>query len=111
MEIKEQIDRAVESVSKDESLLEKFKKDPKGTIKDLFDDKIPDGAMDKIIAGIKEKLADIKDDLPELKEKLPDLKEKLSDVKDDLPNLKEKLPDVKEKLSDIAEDIGKIFKK
>ena len=57
MDIKEQIEKAVASITKDNDLMEKFKKDPAGALKGILGDKLPDGALDKIVAGVKAKIS------------------------------------------------------
>lgn len=57
MDIKELVEKAVESITKDKAVMEKFKKDPANTLKEIFGDKIPDGALDKVIAAVKAKIS------------------------------------------------------
>ena len=57
MDIKEQIEKLVEKITKDSSLLEKFKKDPIAAVKDIAGNAIPEDKLDKVVAGIKAKLS------------------------------------------------------
>lgn len=56
MDVKEQIEKLVNSITKDGGLKDKFFKDPVGTVKELVGDKVPADAIDKIVAGVKAKL-------------------------------------------------------
>ena len=57
MDIKEQIEKLVEKFTKDSSLLEKFKKDPKEAVKEVSGGAIPEDLIDKVISGVKAKLS------------------------------------------------------
>lgn len=57
MDIKAKISEIVDKIKKDPSLMEKFKKDPEKTIEGLLGVDIPDGALDKVVDGVKAALA------------------------------------------------------
>lgn len=57
MDIKEQIEKLVSSITKDGGLKDKFLKDPVGTVKEAVGDKVPADAIDKIVTGVKAKLS------------------------------------------------------
>lgn len=57
MDVKEQIEKLVESITKDGGLKDKFLKDPVATVKEKFGDKLPADAIDSIVAGVKAKLS------------------------------------------------------
>ncbi len=57
MDIKAKISEIVDKIKKDPSLMEKFKKDPEKTIEGLLGVDIPDGALDKVVNGVKAALA------------------------------------------------------
>jgi len=60
--VKEKIGDLVEQIKADDGLLAKFKADPIGTVKELLGKiDLPDGALDNIVDGIKEKLGGKKD--------------------------------------------------
>lgn len=56
MDIKEQIEKLIETITKDNGLKDKFLKDPAATVKELVGDKVPTDAIDKIVTGVKAKL-------------------------------------------------------
>lgn len=56
MDVKEQIEKLIESITKDGGLKDQFLKDPVATVKEKFGDKLPADAIDKIVAGVKAKL-------------------------------------------------------
>ncbi len=56
MDIKEQIEGAVSKITGDKDLQEKFKKDPEKTVESVLGVNIPDGAVDKVVAGVKAKM-------------------------------------------------------
>ena len=59
MDIKEQIEKLVGSITKDNGLKDKFLKDPVATVKELVEelgDKAPADAIDNIVTGVKAKL-------------------------------------------------------
>lgn len=56
MDIKEQVEKLIGSITKDSALKDKFLKDPVATVKDLVGDKVPADAIENIVAGVKAKL-------------------------------------------------------
>lgn len=54
--MKEQIEKILESLTKDAGLIEKFKKEPVNTVKDLLDDVLTDEMIEKIVEAVKAKL-------------------------------------------------------
>lgn len=56
MDIKAKVEELVSKIGGDSALTSKFKKDPAGTVKSLVGDKLPDGALEKIVEGVKAKL-------------------------------------------------------
>ncbi len=56
MDIKEQFEKLVGSITKDNGLKDKFLKDPVATVKELVGDKVPADATDNIVTGVKAKL-------------------------------------------------------
>ncbi len=71
MDIKEKIQEMVEKVTSDESVKADFKKDPIKAVEKVIGVDLPDGAVDKIVDGVKAKLS----------------ADKLGDVADKLKNL------------------------
>lgn len=57
MDVKAEIEKLVASITKDNALKDKFLKDPVATVKGLLGDKIPTDAIDKIVTGVKAKIA------------------------------------------------------
>lgn len=57
MDIKEQIKKAVEDISKDKALQEQFRKDPVKAIEKVLGVDLPDGVIDQVVQGVKGKLA------------------------------------------------------
>lgn len=57
MDIKEKIEEIVEKIMKDEKLQKQFKDDPVKALEKLLDVDLPDAAIEKIIDGVKAKLA------------------------------------------------------
>jgi len=55
MDIKQQIEKVVSSISGDASLKEKFSKDPIGTVKSIVG-LLPDEVVEKLVEGVKAKL-------------------------------------------------------
>ena len=68
MNIKEKIEELVEKIKNDEALQAKFKADPIGAVEQLLGVDLPNDQIEKIVAGIKAKLAidDIGDALGKL---------------------------------------------
>ncbi len=57
MDIKKKIEEIVNAVKNDSNLMEKFKKDPTGTIKDLLGIPLPDDQLDALVSGVKTQIA------------------------------------------------------
>lgn len=57
MDIKGEISKIVEKISKDKDLLEKFKKDPVKTVEGLLGVDLPDEMIEKIVDGVKAKIS------------------------------------------------------
>ena len=56
MDIKAQIEKVVQDITKDSALKEKFLKDPAGVVKSITG-ALPQDALDGIIAGVKAKIS------------------------------------------------------
>lgn len=57
MDIKEKIEEVVEKVTKDEKLLDKFKKDPIKTVEGVIGVDLPDDMIEKVVDGVKAKIS------------------------------------------------------
>lgn len=57
MDIMEKITELVDKIQKDQSLVEKFKKDPVPTVEALLGIDLPDDQIQKIVDGIKAKIS------------------------------------------------------
>ena len=57
MDIKEKIEQIVEKVKKDDNFKDEFMKNPEKAIEKLAGVDIPDGMMDKVVDGVKAKIA------------------------------------------------------
>ncbi len=57
MDIKEKITDAVEKITSDKTLMAKFKENPIQAIESVLGVDLPDDAVEKIVAGVKAKLA------------------------------------------------------
>lgn len=57
MDIKGKINEIVEKIKKDPKLKEDFQKDPEKAIEKLLGVDLPDGVLDKVVDGVKAKLA------------------------------------------------------
>lgn len=57
MDIKEQITKAVEKITKDKNMQEQFKKDPVKTVEQVLGVDLPDDAMEKVVEGVKGKIS------------------------------------------------------
>ena len=71
MDIKEQIEKIVEKVQKDDALQAQFKKDPIKAVEKILGVDLPDDVIEKIVAGVKakisvDKVSDIADALKKL---------------------------------------------
>ncbi len=56
MDIKEKIEELVEKIKKDDSILERFQKDPIGTVEKLLGIDLPNDQIEKIADGVKAKI-------------------------------------------------------
>lgn len=56
-DVKEMIDKVVDKAKNDPKFMDELKKDPEKAIEGLLGVDIPDGAVDKVVAGIKGKIA------------------------------------------------------
>lgn len=56
MDVKEQIKKAVEKISKDKNLLEQFQKEPAKALKSVLGIDLPEDMVDQVIQGVKAKL-------------------------------------------------------
>ncbi len=56
-DVKEKIEEVVEKLKGNTGLLEKFKSDPKGAVKEILKVDLPDGMLEKIVDGVKGKLS------------------------------------------------------
>lgn len=56
MDIKEQIKKAVDSISKDKNLQEKFQKDPVKALEGILGVDLPDDVINQVVEGVKAKL-------------------------------------------------------
>ena len=71
MDIKEQIEKIVEKVLKDDALQAQFKKDPIKAVEKVLGVDLPDDVIEKIVAGVKakisvDKVSDVADALKKL---------------------------------------------
>ncbi len=57
MDIKEIIDKTTKKIKDDPKILDKFKKDPEKTVEGISGVNIPDGMLDKVVAGVKAKIS------------------------------------------------------
>lgn len=56
VDIKEQVEKLLGTITKDSALKDRFLKDPVATVKELVGDKVPTDAIENIVAGVKAKL-------------------------------------------------------
>ena len=56
MNLKEQITKMVESISKDKNLQEQFRKEPVKALESVLGVDLPDDVIDQVIQGVKAKL-------------------------------------------------------
>lgn len=57
MDIKEQVTTAVDKIKKDPNLQEQFKKEPVKTVEQILGVDLPDGAVEKVVDGVKAKIS------------------------------------------------------
>ena len=57
MDVKEQVTKAVEKITKDEKMQEQFKKDPVKTVEQVLGVDLPDDVMNKVVDGVKAKVS------------------------------------------------------
>mgnify|MGYP003298590152 CR=1 FL=1 len=57
MDVKEKIEEIVEKVKNDDKFKEEFMKNPEKAIENLAGVDIPDGMVDKVVDGVKAKIA------------------------------------------------------
>lgn len=57
MDIKAKIDEIVTKVKSDKDIAKKFKEDPVKLVEDIAGVDLPDGAIDKIVDGVKAKIS------------------------------------------------------
>ena len=57
MDIKEEIEKIVEKVQKDDVLRAQFKKDPIKAVEKVLGVDLPDDVIEKIVAGVKAKIS------------------------------------------------------
>lgn len=56
MDIKEQIKKVVDRISKDKDFQEKFQKDPVKALEDVLGVDLPDDVINQVVQGVKAKL-------------------------------------------------------
>lgn len=56
MDVKEQVTKAVEKITKDKNLQEQFQKDPVKALESVLGVDLPDGVVEQVIQGVKAKL-------------------------------------------------------
>lgn len=56
MGVFDQVKDAVEKITKDEALMKEFKSDPVKAVEKVTGKDLPDGALDKIVDGVKAKM-------------------------------------------------------
>lgn len=56
-DVKEQITKVVEKVTKDEKLMEQFKKEPVKTVESVIGVDLPDDVINKVVDGVKAKIS------------------------------------------------------
>ena len=57
MDIKEQITKAVEQITKDKDMQEQFKKEPVKTVEQVLGVDLPDDMLEKVVEGVKAKVS------------------------------------------------------
>ena len=56
-DIKEQITQVVEKVTKDEKLMEQFRKEPAKAVESVIGVDLPDDVINKVVEGVKAKIS------------------------------------------------------
>ena len=56
MDVKEQVMKAVEKISKDKELQEQFRKEPVKALESILGIDLPEEAIDQVVKGVKAKL-------------------------------------------------------
>ena len=56
-DIKEQITQVVEKVTKDEKLMEQFRKEPAKAVESVIGVDLPDDVVNKVVEGVKAKIS------------------------------------------------------
>lgn len=56
MDIKEEIEKLVNRITKDPALMEQFKKDPKAAVEGIVKTALPKDVLDKLVAGVQAKI-------------------------------------------------------
>lgn len=56
MDVKEQVTKAVEKITKDKALQEQFQKEPVKALESVLGVDLPDGVVEQVIQGVKAKL-------------------------------------------------------
>ena len=71
MDVKEQITKAVERITKDEKLKEQFRKEPVKALESILGVNLPDEVIEQVVNGVKAKLTQdkIEDSVDALKGK------------------------------------------
>lgn len=57
MDIKEQVTKAVDKITKDKKLQEQFQKEPVKALESVLGVDLPDGVVEQVVQGVKAKLA------------------------------------------------------
>ena len=57
MDIKERIEAVADRIKNDKDLMKKFKEDPTKTVESVLGVDLPDDVLDKVVVGVKAKLA------------------------------------------------------
>lgn len=57
MDVKEQVTKAVDKITKDKKLQEQFQKEPVKALESVLGVDLPDGVVEQVIQGVKAKLA------------------------------------------------------
>ncbi len=57
MNVESKIKEAIEKITKDPAILAKFQANPEKTVEDILGVDLPDGLVDKVVAGVKGKIS------------------------------------------------------